>query len=124
MSNTIKIYDYTNNSVAETIELGDKVFNSIRPLVIDSISKEEKIIIDFSGITALTTKFLNNAIGKLFLEIDNEKLLNLMAFTGLDSAKNVTLRWSLDISLAEANALSKISNDSSAVEQQDTSDYN
>ncbi|WP_195245322.1 STAS-like domain-containing protein [Clostridium celatum] len=111
MSNTIKIYDFTESSVAETMELGDKVFNSIKPLIENSMKSDMKIVLDFSGITSLTTKFLNNAIGNLFLTLDAKKLLTLLNFTGLDQAKKTTLKWSLSVALANSTANKQLNND-------------
>lgn len=107
MREIINIYDYTNTNIAETMELGDKVYEKLEPLIKDCLRDGKKIVIDFSQITSLTTKFLNNAIGKLFLSIEVEVLLNNITFIGLDVAKKTTLKWSLDTSINRA----KIKND-------------
>ena len=110
MSKEIKIYNYTNSPIAETMELGDQVFSSIKPQIEECINSNTKVIIDFSDITSLTTKFLNNAIGKLFLTLDLQKLINNMNFIGLDPAKKTTLRWSLNVAINKSKSLSKSKN--------------
>ncbi|WP_195952547.1 STAS-like domain-containing protein [Clostridium saudiense] len=110
MSKEIKIYNYTNSPIAETMELGDQVFSSIKPQIEECINSNTKVIIDFSDITSLTTKFLNNAIGKLFLTLDLQKLINNMNFIGLDPAKKTTLRWSLNVAINKSKSLSKSNN--------------
>lgn len=89
-------------SSAETIELGDKVYEKLEPQVKSCIENNIKFIIDFSQITSMTTKFLNNAIGNLFINLDYKKLMQLMTFSGLDMAKKATLKWSLGIALQSA----------------------
>ncbi|MBY6934822.1 DUF4325 domain-containing protein [Clostridium botulinum] len=98
MKKNFNIYELTDsNPIAETMELGDKVYSKLEPLVKECLENEEKFVIDFSNIKSLTTKFLNNAIGNLIINLDGEKLYGLMTFSGLDMAKKATLRWSLNV---------------------------
>lgn len=99
------IYDLTNkNSNAETIELGNEVYKKLEPKVKECLNNNERFIIDFSKITSLTTKFLNNAIGNLIVNLNGEKLLSLMTFSGLDMAKKATLKWSLTLAVEKLKA--------------------
>lgn len=91
-----------NESSAETIELGDKVYKELEPKIKSCLENNDKFIIDFSDIKSMTTKFLNNAIGNLFVNLDYKKLMQLMTFSGLDMAKKATLKWSLTIALENA----------------------
>lgn len=107
MNKTTKIYDYTQNPLAETMEMGDKVYEHLRPQVESCIAERNNLVIDFTGITSLTTKFLNNAIGKLFLDFDLESLLSCINFIGLDSSKKTILKWSLTVALEKAKSINK-----------------
>ena len=99
------IYDLTNqNSNAETIELGNDDYMKLEPKVKECLDNNERFIIDFSKITSLTTKFLNNAIGNLIVNLNGEKLLSLMTFSGLDMAKKATLKWSLTLAVEKLKA--------------------
>lgn len=94
------IYSLNNyNSNAETMELGDMVYKKLAPKVQECLDNNERFVIDFFQITSLTTKFLNNAIGNLIINLDGEKVLSLMTFSGLDMAKKATLKWSMKLTL-------------------------
>lgn len=99
MKEEIKLYDLTETEIAETIELGDEVYNKLVPIVERCLNENKRIVIDFSGIKSLTTKFLNNAIGNLLINLDIDKILASISFIGLDSAKKTTLRWSLNTAI-------------------------
>ncbi|MCM6817736.1 STAS-like domain-containing protein [Pediococcus pentosaceus] len=58
----LNIHDYINSSLAVSANQGQKVFEKIT----DTIKKDEKIIINFSELTTITTAFLNTAIGQLY----------------------------------------------------------
>ena len=61
MKNLI-IKDIINSELAVSTENGEKVFDIVNSF----LEKEEKISLDFSGITIMITAFLNAAIGKLY----------------------------------------------------------
>jgi len=108
MKKTFNIYELiAPESAAETMELGDEVYKKLEPGIKECLENDEKFIIDFSDITSLTTKFLNNAIGNLILNLDYKKILNSMTFSGLDMAKKATLKWSLNTALKNVELLEK-----------------
>ena len=61
MKNLI-IKDIINSELAVSTENGERVFE----IVNYHLEKNEKVILDFSGITIMITAFLNAAIGKLY----------------------------------------------------------
>jgi len=61
MDNLI-IKNIIESDIAVATEAGDKVFNEI----VFHLNNEEKISLDFEGISILTTAFLNAAIGQLY----------------------------------------------------------
>lgn len=56
------IKDIINSELAVSTENGEKVFE----IVNSYLEKEEKVELDFAGITIMITAFLNAAIGKLY----------------------------------------------------------
>lgn len=103
--NKIDLYDIISSSDAETPEQGDLVYSEILPKVKKYISNDEKFYVDFSNINNITTAFVNNCIGRLFLDFDREKIQRLMSFGGFSNNTQIkTLRHSL----SNAIALSKV----------------
>ena len=105
----IKVRDYIDYSDASSPEQGDKFYSKLYKVVEDCISTKEKIEIDFEGICTVTTAFLNNSISKLFTVFGDEKLKDLISFTGLTSNAQIE---SLRLSISAALALSKIKKES------------
>ena len=101
--NKIVLYDIVQQSNAETTELGDKVYNVIKPQIEEYISKEEQFVIDFTNINIITTAFLNNAIGKLFYDISSKDLIQNMSFSGISSVQLNSLRWSIRNAIQKAS---------------------
>lgn len=58
----IKIQEIINTSFAVTTEDGNRIFD----LLDRNFSKKNAVVLDFSGITLMTTAFLNSAIGQLY----------------------------------------------------------
>ena len=65
----LKIVNVINSEFAVSPEDGDSVFNLIK----EKVDFKEKIVIDFSNIDIITTAFLNNAIGKLYIKKSHDK---------------------------------------------------
>ncbi|HEL2204188.1 TPA: STAS-like domain-containing protein [Streptococcus suis] len=59
---TLKISDIINSKSAILSETGELVFQEIKKY----IDQDESVTLDFTGITTLTTAFLNLAIGQLY----------------------------------------------------------
>ena len=91
------IFDHINTSSAVSANDGDIVYIALNELITNN--PNEKIIINFSNITDLTTAFLNNSIGKLFYTHDTSKLMQTIKFTGL---QNVTQENLLKLSIFNA----------------------
>lgn len=103
--NRIDLYKIISSRDAETPEQGDIVYTQILPQIKEYVTKDEKFYVDFSNINNITTAFVNNCVGKLFLELDTDKIQKLMSFSGFTNNTQIkTLRHSL----SNAIALSKV----------------
>lgn len=102
--NRIVIYDILKQPNAETIEVGDKVYNAIKPQIEDYINKEQAFEIDFTNVDIVTTAFLNSAIGKLFYEMKSKDLIRNMSFIGISSVQKNSLKWSITNAIKKSNA--------------------
>lgn len=67
---TIKINDYITLNQGITSEEGEPIYK----LIVDSLSKEEDVTLDFEDVTFLTTAFLNVVIGALYKDYTSEQL--------------------------------------------------
>lgn len=99
--NKIILYELVQQSNAETIELGDKVYAILKPQIEQYLNKGEQFVVDFTDINIVTTAFLNNAIGKLFFDLNHNDLIRKMSFSGMSNVQKDSLKWSI------ANALKK-----------------
>lgn len=93
--NKIVLYDIVQEDNAETTELGDKVYDVIKPQIEDYINKNEHFVIDFTKINIITTAFINNAIGKLFYNLESKDLIKNMSFSGISNVQLNSLKWSI-----------------------------
>lgn len=100
--NKIVLYDIISQSNAETTELGDKVYDIIKPQIEKYVSKDQPFVIDFTNINIITTAFLNNAIGKLFYHIKSNDLIKNMSFSGISNVQLNSLRWSITSAIKKA----------------------
>lgn len=101
--NKIVIYDIVNQSNLETTEIGDKVYKIIKPQIEDYIKRNQRFVIDFSKINIVTTAFLNNAIGKLFYDLNTKDLIKNMSFSDISSIQLNTLKWSITNAIKKAS---------------------
>jgi hypothetical protein len=67
---TIKINDYITMNQGITSEEGEPIYK----MVIDGLSKDEDVTLDFGDVTFLTTAFLNVVIGTLYKDYTSEQL--------------------------------------------------
>lgn len=67
---TIKVNDFVSLGQGITSEEGAPIFEKIS----ESLSERDDVMLDFEGITFLTTAFLNVVIGKLYKDYTSEQL--------------------------------------------------
>lgn len=100
MNKIINVKDVLQTNLAVGADEGKYIFSLIR----ESIEKKEYIIIDFTGITSLTTAFLNYAIGELYTLYDPDKLNSLVKI----DAETLTLSQKKKVNLVMRNSKNKI----------------
>lgn len=66
----IKIDDFVTLNQGITSEEGQPIYQKI----VDGLSRNEDVTLDFEGMTFLTTAFLNVAIGTLYRDYTSEQL--------------------------------------------------
>lgn len=66
----IKVLEVINRDSAVSSDDGENVYTNI----IDAITEGFIVELDFSGITLMTTAFLNSAIGQLYSKFSSEEL--------------------------------------------------
>lgn len=66
----LKIKDFTVLDIAVSSDEGDK----INMIINEFLSRSENVILDFQGISIITTAFLNAAIGQLYKDYSSEEL--------------------------------------------------
>lgn len=66
----IKIDKYVSLHQGITSEEGESIYK----LIVDALSKEDDVLLNFEGITFLTTAFLNVVIGALYKDYTSEQL--------------------------------------------------
>jgi len=69
-------------------EDGDKIFNSLERL----LKENKKVVISFKNVEKLTTAFLNNAIGKLYKEFEEEKIKQSLSLENISDSGKVRLK--------------------------------
>ena len=75
--------------MAQTPEEGDIIFDQANSLL--QSNNVEKLVMDFEGLQAFTSAFLNIAIGKLFLNNNHEDLFHKLTITGLSTSDDLQL---------------------------------
>lgn len=76
----LKVREYTVLDIAVSSDEGDKVNKCIRSL----LEQYPKVTIDFSGITLLTSAFLNAAIGQLYNDFSSEELASRLSLSNVN----------------------------------------
>lgn len=69
-----------NSNVAISMEKGEKLLKEIQK----ALNSEDDVIVDFEGVSDLTTAFLNVAIGHLYLDYSKEVLNAKLQIANLD----------------------------------------
>ncbi|TAE47059.1 MAG: DUF4325 domain-containing protein [Cytophagales bacterium] len=79
---TIKIIEVIGTSSASLHTFGERVFEAVKA----EIDNNEKVVLSFEGLTALTTGFLNASIGNLYF-VFGDKLRDNFELQGVDKPK-------------------------------------
>ncbi|CAM3696776.1 STAS-like domain-containing protein [Clostridium perfringens] len=87
----LKVLEELNTSSAVSSEIGDKLYEKLCNIVKNNEKTKDLIIVDFNGIDDLTTAFLNNSIGKLFLNYNTKYLMDTLRFSGLKNSNHINL---------------------------------
>lgn len=76
----LKVNEYTVLDIAVSSDEGDKINQRIHLL----LERYQKVTIDFSGITLLTSAFLNAAIGQLYNDFNSEELASRLLLSNVN----------------------------------------
>lgn len=109
----IKINDYVTLNQGITSEEGEPIYN----MIIEALSKDEVVTLDFEGITFLTTAFLNVVIGALYKDYNSEQLQSKLHI------ENISEETAARIKKVTTNAKSFYSDEAKFNETVDSSIY-
>ncbi|MDQ1769362.1 DUF4325 domain-containing protein [Labilibaculum sp. A4] len=84
----IKLIDVLNSPAAVSSGGGQKVFEMID----QSFQKKETVILDFNGISLLTSAFLNAAIGQLYNKYNSDILIKLLKLENISNTDKMLLK--------------------------------
>jgi len=84
----IDIFSIVGQKNCTLPEDGDKVFRALER----GLKEEKQILISFKNVEKLTTAFLNNAIGKLYKDFDEEKIKQSLSVVELSDSGKVRLK--------------------------------
>ena len=84
----INIFSIVGQKDCTLPEDGDKVFSSIQRV----LKENKKVLISFKNVEKLTTAFLNNAIGKLYGEFEEDKLKQSLSVEDISDSGKVRLK--------------------------------
>lgn len=84
----IDIFSIVGQKDCTLPEDGDKVFNALQRV----LKEDKKVLISFKNVEKLTTAFLNNAIGKLYKEFDEEKIKQSLSVEEISDSGKVRLK--------------------------------
>lgn len=76
----INVKELIGSNIAISAEKG----RVLRDDILNGLKKDLKVIVDFEGITDLTTAFLNTAIGQLYVDYSSEELNEKLELKQLD----------------------------------------
>jgi hypothetical protein len=79
---------YVQKNQAISSEDADGVYDVLRKMLED----EQKVILDFDGISLLISSFLNSAIGRLYGEFKPDIVDNSVSFVNLDARDEYVLK--------------------------------
>jgi hypothetical protein len=83
-------------------ELGDKVYEIIKPKIEEYINQGEPFVVDFSQMNTATPAFISKVIGRLFISFEPSDLIKNMSFGGLSNCQLNSLRWSITNAIKKA----------------------
>jgi hypothetical protein len=100
--NKIVLYEIVNQINVGNTELGEKVYEIIKPKIEEYITQGQPFVVDFSQMNAATPAFINKVIGRLFISFEPSDLIKNMSFGGLSNCQLNSLRWSITNALKKA----------------------
>lgn len=77
---TILITDFVTFKQGVTPDEGTPIYDKI----VESFQQGESVCLDFTGITLMTTAFLNVVIGTLYKDYTSKQLKDILTFKGLN----------------------------------------
>lgn len=80
MSTTIRITDVVGTTICVAVSDGHKVYERIA----SGLERGEDIDLSFSGVTRLTTAFLNAAVGQAYNDFDNDVIRSRLHIKDVD----------------------------------------
>jgi anti-anti-sigma regulatory factor len=109
----IKINDYITLNQGITSEEGEPIYK----MIVESLSKNEDVTLDFENVTFLTTAFLNVVIGALYKDYTSEQLQTKL------HVMNINDETAMRIKKVTTNAKSFYENEAKFNEAVDSSIY-
>ena len=89
---TLRIIDITGTDICVAATHG----NLVRSVIREHIQKGDSIMLDFEGVTLLTSSFLNTAIGDLYGEIDPRTLGQSLNVKNISQDNRDTLKFVIE----------------------------
>ncbi len=80
MNNKIGVQNIIEGNFAVTTVDGNNIFE----LINDSIEKQQKVVLDFSGVSIVTTAFLNAAIGQLYHKFNSDDIIPYLSLSNVE----------------------------------------
>ncbi|GGG23299.1 hypothetical protein GCM10011344_25050 [Dokdonia pacifica] len=77
---SIIVFNIIHGNFAVTTDDGNNIF----AMVDEYLEKKEKVILDFKGISIVTTAFLNAAIGQLYHKFSSEDISPYLILNNVD----------------------------------------
>ena len=94
MNNILKVKEFCNNALS--INDGEIIKNECEKILKEKNDTEEKIIIDFEGITLFATSFFNASIGYFVVEYSPEMYNKKIECINLSDLGKETLKYSYE----------------------------
>ena len=79
MSVKVVVVDVIGRKICVSSRDGDKLFQSLVPLLDDG----KHVVLSFKGVTMIISAFLNNAIGKLYSKFKPDRIDSLLVVEGM-----------------------------------------
>jgi len=88
----IKVIEIINRDSAVSSDDGDNVYTNI----IENVNEGYIVELDFTGITLMTTAFLNSAIGQLYSKFSSEELNNSLKLKNVAQEDGILFKKVVD----------------------------